>query len=95
MSLKADEVGAIARLTSIRLEDADVAPTATTLSGIIDLFEALARVDTTHVEPMEHPLDLVARLREDRAEAIHDAERYQALAPDAQAGLYRVPKVIE
>lgn len=95
MSLGANEIDAIARLTRIRLEDADIEPTAATLSGIIDLFEALARVDTTHVEPMEHPLDLVARLREDRAETSNNAENYQALAPDAEAGLYRVPRVIE
>ncbi|NNC23899.1 Asp-tRNA(Asn)/Glu-tRNA(Gln) amidotransferase subunit GatC [Salinisphaera sp. USBA-960] len=94
MKAKAEDVRAVAALNRIRLADEDIEPTATTLSGIFELFDALAEVDTSSVEPMAHPLDLVARLRPDRAEPNTDTTTYQALAPDAENGLYRVPKVL-
>lgn len=94
MTLHNDDVRAVAALNRIRIEDRDVEPTAVALSGIFGLFDALAQVDTADVTPMAHPLDLVARLRRDRAEPVTQSETYQALAPDADAGLYRVPRVL-
>ena len=44
---------------------------------------------------MAHPLDMVQRLRADAVTAADQRERFQALAPQAENGLYVVPKVIE
>ena len=52
-------------------------------------------VDTSGVEPMAHAQDLSQRLRDD---AVTEADRraaFQAVAPETEAGLYLVPKVIE
>ena len=52
-------------------------------------------VDTAGVEPMAHAIDLTQRLRED---AVTEEDRhalYQEGAPQVEAGLYLVPKVIE
>lgn len=95
LSLGTDEVRTIAQLTRLRLDEKEFDATAQTLSGIVDLFDALERIDTSDTEPMAHPLDLVARLRDDHAHPVPAPERYQALASDAEAGLYRVPRVIE
>lgn len=94
MKLSHDDVRAVAALNRIRIEDSDVEATAVELSGIFGLFDALAQVNTDDVTPMEHPLDLVARLRPDRAEPVTQSAAYQTLAPDADSGLYRVPRVL-
>jgi aspartyl-tRNA(Asn)/glutamyl-tRNA(Gln) amidotransferase subunit C len=65
------------------------------LNGIFQLIEQMQAVDTRGVEPMAHAQDVSQRLRED---AVTEGDRraaYQAVAPEVEAGLYLVPKVIE
>jgi len=47
------------------------------------------------VEPMAHPLDLAARLREDVVTERDQREKFQSVAPAVEGGLYLVPRVIE
>ena len=56
---------------------------------------AMQAVDTTGVAPMSHPQDLIQRLRADAVTETNRREAYQAVAPEAEKGLYLVPKVIE
>ena len=44
---------------------------------------------------MSHPLDAVQRLRADEVTELNQREAFQAIAPNAEQGLYLVPKVIE
>lgn len=95
MSLSLEQVDRIARLARIELTPADAEATQAKLNGIFGLIEAMQAVDTTGVAPMSHPQDLVQRLR---ADAVIESDRraaYQAVAPEAEQGLYLVPKVIE
>ncbi|MDP5238669.1 Asp-tRNA(Asn)/Glu-tRNA(Gln) amidotransferase subunit GatC [Uliginosibacterium sp. 31-16] len=95
MSLSLEQVDRIARLARIELTPADAEATQAKLNGIFGLIEAMQAVDTTGVAPMSHPQDVVQRLR---ADAVIESDRraaYQAVAPEAEAGLYLVPKVIE
>lgn len=95
MSLSNQEVRRIARLARIELSDPDVEATREQLNGILDFIEQLQSIDTTGVEPMAHAVDVVQRLREDRVTECDRREAFQQLAPDAESGLYLVPKVIE
>ena len=52
-------------------------------------------VDTDGVEPMSHPQELAQRLRADVVGETDRRAAYQAIAPQTEAGLYLVPKVIE
>jgi aspartyl-tRNA(Asn)/glutamyl-tRNA(Gln) amidotransferase subunit C len=52
-------------------------------------------VDTRGVEPMAHAQDLSQRLRDDVVTETNRREAFQAVAPETEAGLYLVPKVIE
>jgi aspartyl-tRNA(Asn)/glutamyl-tRNA(Gln) amidotransferase subunit C len=52
-------------------------------------------IDTSAVMPLAHPLNLAARLRADRVTETDRREEFQAHAPQVEAGLYLVPKVIE
>ena len=65
------------------------------LNGIFDLIEQMQAVDTTGVEPMSHPQELATRLREDVVTETNRREAFQKVAPQTEAGLYLVPKVIE
>jgi aspartyl-tRNA(Asn)/glutamyl-tRNA(Gln) amidotransferase subunit C len=57
--------------------------------------EQLETVDTTSVVPLAHPLDALQRLRADEVTESDQREAFQAVAPQTEAGLYLVPKVIE
>ena len=52
-------------------------------------------VDTTGVEPMSHPQEVPTRLRADRVTETDRRDAFQKVAPQTEAGLYLVPKVIE
>jgi len=95
MHIKDDDVKKIARLASLHIEQSEVAGLSRHLSDIFDLVEQMNQVDTSGVEPMAHPLDIVQRLRVDQVKQEGDREQFQALAPQTAENLYLVPKVID
>jgi len=95
MSLKPEEVTAIAHLARLGIREQDIDSYARDLSRILDLVAEMNRVDTDGIAPMAHPMDAAQRLRPDRVTETDQREKFQAIAPDVEAGLYRVPKVIE
>ncbi|HHC72098.1 MAG TPA: Asp-tRNA(Asn)/Glu-tRNA(Gln) amidotransferase subunit GatC [Thiotrichales bacterium] len=95
MSLDASEVKKIAHLARLAIDEADVPRYASNLSDILSLVEQMNRVDTHGVVPMAHPLDMNQRLRPDEVSETVERDRYQAIAPAVENGLYLVPKVIE
>lgn len=95
MSLKPEQVRKVAFLARLRLDEDRVPEYANELSGILGLVDQLERADTDGVEPMAHPLDLVARLRVDAVSEGDQRDAFQAIAPATEGGLYLVPRVIE
>ena len=95
MSLSIDDVKRIAALARIAVSEAEAEQALAQLSGIFALIERMQAVDTTGIEPMSHAQDLILRLREDRVTEADQRELFQSLAPQVEAGLYLVPKVIE
>jgi len=95
MSLTLEQVRRVAHLARIDVSDAEAESTLGHLNGIFSLIEEMQAVDTQGVEPMAHAQDLAQRLREDRVTEENRREAFQAIAPETEAGLYLVPKVIE
>lgn len=95
MSLTLDDVSRIAHLARIEIGGAEAAGYLQQLSNILGLVEEMQAVDTKGIEPMAHAQDLVLRLREDIAAEADRRAEFQAVAPQVEAGLYLVPKVIE
>ena len=93
--LSEDDVRRIARLARIELAGTEVAGLRDELNGILGLIDQMRAVDTSGVEPMSHPQPLSQRLREDRVAETDQRERFQAVAPQVEDGLYLVPRVIE
>ena len=65
------------------------------LSNILELVEQMNSVDTSDITPMAHPLDAIARLRDDMVTEANQRDHFQQIAPQTESGLYLVPKVIE
>ena len=95
MSLQLEDVKRIANLARIEISDAEATATLNQLTNIFGLIEEMNAVDTTGVEPMSHGIEESQRLREDRVTETNKREANQAPAPQVEAGLYLVPKVIE
>jgi len=95
MTLSVRDVTRIAQLARLELSEAQVEEVLAQLQGVFALIEELQSVDTRGVEPMSHAQDVSLRLREDRVTESDAHDRFQAIAPFVDAGLYLVPKVIE
>ncbi len=95
MSLTLEQVQRIAHLARIEISETEATTTQGHLNGIFQLIEQMQAVDTRGIEPMAHAQDVAQRLR---ADAVTEGDRraaFQAVAPETEAGLYLVPKVIE
>ena len=95
MTLSADDVAKIAHLARLAVEPEQSEALGRELSTILDLVAQMDAVDTEHVPPMAHPLEMAQRLREDVVTEQNHRDRYQASAPAVENGLFLVPKVIE
>jgi aspartyl-tRNA(Asn)/glutamyl-tRNA(Gln) amidotransferase subunit C len=95
MSLSPKQIESIAHLARLELKPEEIPVYADSLSRIFGLVGELDRAQTAQVEPMAHPLEQVQRLRADEATSPNQRDLYQRNAPQVEAGLYLVPKVIE
>ena len=95
MSLDLEQIRRIARLARIAVSDDEAVATAGKLNSLLGLIEQMQAVDTSGIEPMSHAMDLVQRLREDKAVEPDRREVFQAIAPAVEDGLYLVPRVVE
>lgn len=95
MSLTANDVTKIAHLARLGIDEQQIDHYAKDLSNILDLMTQMGQMDTKGVAPMAHPLDQMQRLREDLVTESDQREHFQAIAPQTEAGLYLVPKVID
>ena len=95
MSLTLEQVQRIAHLARIEISESDALTTQGHLNGIFELLEQMQAVDTVGIEPMAHAQELSQRLRPDVVSEADRRAAYQSVAPETEAGLYLVPKVIE
>jgi len=95
MSLSLDDVNRIAHLARIEITPAEAERSRGQLNDILAFVEQLQAVDATGVTPMAHAVDMTLRLRDDVVSEGDRRDDFLALAPQTEAGLYLVPKVIE
>ena len=95
MALSLGDVKRIAQLARLEVTDVEARQVLAQLQAIFALIEELQSVDTRGIEPMSHAQDVILRLREDRVTEDDQRELFHSIAPQVEAGLYLVPKVIE
>jgi len=95
MSLNKSDIDKIAWLARLSISEEDTPNYLHDVSNILDLVETMNTVDTENIEPLAHPLEITARLREDKVTETDQREHFQKIAPAVDNGHYLVPKVIE
>jgi aspartyl-tRNA(Asn)/glutamyl-tRNA(Gln) amidotransferase subunit C len=96
VTLTRRDVESIALLARLEITEQELPVYVDSLSRILGFVDQLSGAATDGVEPMAHPLEnQVQALREDLVTGSDQRDRYQANAPEVEAGLYLVPKVIE
>jgi len=95
MALDSKTVQDIARLARLKVSEEETLKYGTELSNILDLVTQMEATDTDNIEPMIHPFDATLRMRSDEVTETNQRDKFQSIAPNAENGLYLVPKVID
>jgi aspartyl-tRNA(Asn)/glutamyl-tRNA(Gln) amidotransferase subunit C len=95
MSLDKTDVEKIAYLARLAINENDIPDYAQDLNNIFNLVAQLSDADTSNISPMAHPFDAKQRLRADVVSETNQREKFQAIAPKTDGGIYLVPQVIE
>ncbi len=95
MGLTSKEVQHIANLARLEVSDEQIDDYVEKLTQILDLVDALKKVDTTDLLPLAHPLQMSQRLRADKPTEKNQRDLFQRNAENVEQGLYSVPRVIE
>ncbi len=95
MTLDKNTIEKIAYLSRLQIDDRDIPRYTQNLSDILEFVGQMNDVDTNNVIPMAHPLAVTQRLRDDQVTEVNHRDKFQAIAPQIESGLYLVPKVIE
>ncbi len=95
MSLTVDEVRHIANLARLQLMPEEELRYAQQLSSILESAARLLEVDTSQIPPTATVLPLRAPLRPDTPRPCPPREKILSNAPESEAGMFRVPPVLE
>lgn len=95
MSVELSDIEKIATLARIRVDQQQASEVMGRINNILAMVDTMQHVDTANIEPMANPLDANQRLRADTVTESNQRAAFQAIAPQTEAGLYLVPKVIE
>ena len=95
MLLTSYDVKRVAKLARLGLTDVETTETLAQLNSILELVDQMQQIDTDGIAPLAHPLELKQTLRADTVAETNQRDKFQAIAPQADAGLYLVPRVVE
>ena len=89
------DIKKIAHLARLDIAVADIPIHAENLSKILNFVEQINNAKTDNIKPIAHPADGFQHLRSDEVTEINNRELLQESAPQVEAGLYLVPRVID
>jgi aspartyl-tRNA(Asn)/glutamyl-tRNA(Gln) amidotransferase subunit C len=92
--LSPDDVAHVARLARLELTDEELENFTRQLGAVLEHAADIEALDTSGVPPTAHPLDLVNVLREDERRPSLDRDEVLAMAPEAEDGRFRVPRIL-
>jgi aspartyl-tRNA(Asn)/glutamyl-tRNA(Gln) amidotransferase subunit C len=90
-----DQVRHIALLSRLEFTDEEADQFAHQLTRILDHVEKLGELDVRDVEPTSHPLAMTNVMRRDEPRPSLSAQEALANAPEAEAGCFKVPPIIQ
>jgi aspartyl-tRNA(Asn)/glutamyl-tRNA(Gln) amidotransferase subunit C len=89
------DVEHVARLARLALTDDEIEHFTTQLAVILDHATDIAALDLADVPPTAHPLPLANVLRADVVRPSLERDEVLAMAPDAEDGQFRVPRILD
>ncbi len=93
--IDAAQIEHLATLARLELTPEERGAMQQDLNRVLGYFEQLRAVDTSGVEEMQRPVDLVNVLRDDVPGEAFSPDVVRALAPETQDGFIRVPRTVE
>jgi aspartyl-tRNA synthetase len=90
-----EEVHHVARLARLDITDQETEFFQKDLNSILNYVETLKSLDTDHVSPMSHVLEIENVWREDQPDAHKETEPLLENAPMREENYYKVPKILE
>ncbi|MBN2024634.1 MAG: Asp-tRNA(Asn)/Glu-tRNA(Gln) amidotransferase subunit GatC [Pirellulales bacterium] len=94
MSISRDEVEKVALLARLALAPDELTTMTAEMAKILGYMDLLREVDTEHVEPMAHALDVADVFRDDEVRPSLTRDDALANAPARDEECYRVPAVL-
>ncbi len=94
MALTEKDVQYVAKLARLEITEAEAAKYTEQLGNILQYVEQLNKLDTAHVEPLTHPLDMKNVFRPDVNEPSLTQKEVLSNGPEVQAGHFKVPKIM-
>lgn len=93
--LSAYDVRAIADLARLELSESEIVEYQRQLSDILDYFQKLQELDTSHIDPTSSVLPLTTVMRADEAGPALPLDAVVANAPDSDGEQFRVRAVLD
>ena len=88
------DVAHVARLARLDLSDDELEEFTDQLGAVLEHARDVEALDTASVPPTAHPLPLSNVLRQDVVVPCLDRDEVLAEAPESEAGLFRVPRIL-
>lgn len=95
MALSEKKLKDIAFLARIDINETEIKKVTVEINNVLNLMANLSKIDTSAIQPMAHPLDMLQKLREDDVIEKDDSKKLQKIAPKTDNNYFLVPKVIE
>ncbi len=87
------DVEHVAKLARLELREDEKVKYCNQLGDILKYVEQMNEVDTTGVEPMNHPIDFTNVYREDEIQYDNTREELMANASEVESDCFKVPKI--
>ena len=94
-ALGRDDVEHVAQLARLALREDEIEALTEELGVILEHAAQVSAIDTHDVPPTAHPLPLVNVLRADTPRPSLDRDEVLSMAPDAEDGRFRVPRILD
>ena len=96
MSISKEAIAQIAHLARLPSEtESGHSSIQQDLNNIVQMIDQIKAIDTKEISAMAHPLDMPQPMRMDTITEQNERDNLIKLAPQAEAGFYLVPLVLE
>ncbi len=89
------DIQKVAKLARLQLSDEEKETFGNQLDQVLTYVEQLSRLDTTGIEATSHAIPMSNVFRNDESRPSCPREEVVGIAPEEEAGFFKVPKIIE